>query len=829
MSPPFCRRQPVLVPLLVGWCLLTAPPARAQPDPAPRLVGLTPAGPRASVTEAWGALRFEVTNFAPADRDLRVLVFYPEQPGVQYGRDLWVPGQATASAWLPVGPAADQRPANSREIKFLLYEKADGQYRQVSPDQPERLRNRVVLYKKREPTTSILLDGVADDLGETSALDRATTPDAQAVQFARVFRQARGLSEHVSVVGDRFLPPTAEAFHGVDQFVLAGNRLAADPAGAATLRHWVQQGGTLWVMLDRVRADTLAPVLGADLGFAEVDRTSLTSVRLTAVDDTAPAPPREFDEPVDLVRVVVGDADTVLTRVNGWPAAFSRPLGRGKVVVTTLGGRAWHRPRAARERRSAFQDYPNLPVELLPLERLAVDLAAEPEKGGFRAADFAPMLSTEIGYRVVAWRTAAGILGGFVVALVGLGVLLRRSRRPELLGWLGPAAAVAAAAAFVTVGLASRQAVPPTEGMAAVLVVDPGSEEAAADGLFAVYRPTSGDTRVTAAADGVVDLDAVALEGQSRRRVQTDLDRWHWENMTLPAGVRTGPARAAVSTGPVRAVARFGPNGVEGRLTAGVFRDLSDAVVVTPARDPAAVRFGADGTFAVGPADSLPAGQFLAGTVLSDRQQRRQEVYRRLLARPLPRAFDGRDLLFAWADADALPFGLAGAERSLGAALLAVPVEFDRSPAGTAVTIPRGFVGVSAAGKGRRGKITLTSANEAEVPVRFQLPASVLPLAVDRATLHLKIRAAGRKVTVTTGAVGGKTMLFEAVSPVDPIRVEITDPPLLALDADGGLTVAVSVGKVDARPGDRRPAGSDAGWEIESLALEAAGRVEAVK
>jgi hypothetical protein len=90
-----------LLPLVAS--ALLAGPARGQ-DAGFRLEGLAPAGGRTTVTEAWGTLRFTVTNADPAPHDLRVVAFYPERPEVQYARDVWVPARSRLSAWVPVGP-----------------------------------------------------------------------------------------------------------------------------------------------------------------------------------------------------------------------------------------------------------------------------------------------------------------------------------------------------------------------------------------------------------------------------------------------------------------------------------------------------------------------------------------------------------------------------------------------------------------------------------------------------------------------------------------------------------------------------------------------------
>src|SRR5205807_2010809 len=122
----------------------------------------------------------------------------------------------------------------------------------------------------------------------------------------------------------------------------------------------------------------------------------------------------------------------------------------------------------------------------------------------------------------------------------------------------------------------------------------------------------------------------------------TDLGAWHWENLSLPAGVRYAPFRFSAATGkPVTATATFGPDGLEGKLEAGPFTgpgdallNSGDALLNSPGARHLALRLRPDGTFRAGSADVLPAGQPLAGGLLSDRQQRRQAFYREFLKQP---------------------------------------------------------------------------------------------------------------------------------------------------------------------------------------------------
>jgi hypothetical protein len=823
------RRQELYrLVLALGVIVSATRVAPGQDDASPlRLEGLEPVGARSTVTEAWGTIRFTVENRGPTPRDARVTVFYNARPDVQYGRDVWVPAHARVTSWLPIGPAPAHASQFMRDISYSLSDRTGGEVRAVPLARTDRLPSRAVPYKRREPTTAVYVDAVTGETDDPDPFASKDSAASQSVLMARTFRHARGLSESLALVLDRHLPPTPEAFDGIDQFVLAGNRLAADPTGRQALRHWVLHGGTLWVMLDRVDPTVLAPILGEGMRFEVVDRTTLTSLRLRGpADDPTQVQAQEFEQPVDLVRVLLSGTETVHFEANGWPAAFSQSLGRGRVVFTTLGGPGWSRPRTPRDPASPFENVRDLPVPLGPFVGLAGLIYPEPQPETFRSEDLTPLLTAEIGYEVVGRRTAAAILGGFVLAVLGLGIWLRRSRTPELIGLLGPAAAVAAAGIFVVTGAASRRAVPPTAASVAVVEVAPETGEAALRGLFAVYYPESGAVQFGSERGGEVELDATGLDGQTRRRIQTDLGAWHWENLAFPSGVRLGPFRSTARA-EVAAVGRFGPAGLEGKLTTGMFRNPADAVILTRAGATVAVRLDADGSYRADSGDVLPTDQYLSGAVLTDRQQRRQDVYRRFLAKPWPAHFEGRDLFLVWADAGDVPFIAGGAERTVGIALLVVPLELTQPASGDAVTVPSGFVPYAAITEGRSHRPTLERTSPVRTRLRFQLPPSVHPLAVERATLSAKVRAPGRKFTLTGFTDGQPVVLHETLSPIGPVRVEITDPRFLRPDAAGGLTVELAVSErvgTDGRVAPTRTDDPEAKWQIESLGLEVVGR-----
>jgi hypothetical protein len=447
------------------------------------------------------------------------------------------------------------------------------------------------------------------------------------------------------------------------------------------------------------------------------------------------------------------------------------------------------------------------------------------EEDPFREEVFRRALTEDIGYAVVGRGTVAVVSGAFLLAVLALAVVLRRLRRAGLLLWLGPATALGAAAAFIGLGESSRRAVPPT--VAAVQVIDPipGAREIAAHGLLAVYRPDSGPADLAAAQGGTFDLDTAGLEGRARRRVLTDMDAWHWDNVELPAGVRFASFRFTnATTGPIAATARFGPEGLEGTLAAGSFHGLADPLLSAPGGRNMAVRLQPDGTFRAGTSDVLPIERFVAGALLNDQQQRRQQMYRELLKRSTASAPEGVATLLAWAEPAEMPFTLAPGAKMVGSALLAVPLRLERSAAGSRVTIPGPFLPARRVMDTGLAKLTPWSDHAVDMHLRFQLPAAALPLHLDRARLAMRISAPSRRVTVSGRAGTDRVELWHAESPLDPVRVEITDQRLLRLDEDGGLHLNLDVGAALGGAVGQRASRGNEKWTIEYLELEVSGR-----
>jgi hypothetical protein len=816
------------VSLGVGFLGHSSAPAQ-DPEASPlRLGGLTPGGGRIFVTESWGTLDFELTNLTDTDRQARVLIFYDGQPDVRYARDVWVPAHSTLLTWMLAGPAPPQPHELYREFHYRLSELSGGKERPLVIVGQEKDPHRSVLYHKREPFTAIVMD---EDPPEQRVFGRLPQPPSRAdemVPFARTIRHAFKQSESVQIVPPANLPPTWQGLDGVDQCLIASGGVGDNPAGLKALRGWLERGGTAWVMLDRVAPEAVAPLLGAALDFQVVDRVSLTHFRID--NPAAGRPPaQQHERPVDFARVLLPPGERVRHTIDGWPAWFTRRVGWGKVIFTTLGPRGWHRPRRpppwGNDRASPYPKFPSLPVATEALEELVNEVQLPPEELPTRLGAFDPVLAEEIGYKIVDRGTVTLVFAAFLAAALALGVVLRKARRPELLGWLGPAAALGAAGVAFALGESSRQAAPPTVAFGQVVHAVPGTDEVTVQGRLAVYRPASGLAEVGARRGGFFDLDMTGLEGRARRLVLTDMDAWHLENLALPAGVRLGSFRYVAATAePIEARVRLGPEGVEGRLTPGPFRVLGDAILDSPGDRQLAVRLQADGTFRAAGSDTLAKGQYLASPVLSDRQQHRQALYRRFLKRNEVTSMQPRRLLLlAWAEPLDMHFTLAARARQTGDALLVVPLRLERPAPGARLTIPGPLLPYRRLIRDRLAPITRESELSADMDLRFQLPPEVLPFKVERARLAAKVIAPARRVTVS-GWTGTRFVEVDHVQgPLDPIRIDIADERYLRLDEQGGLRVQLSMGELTRKRGGFK---GDAKWRMEYLELEVTGRRE---
>src|SRR5207237_6118732 len=112
-----------------------------------------------------------------------------------------------------------------------------------------------------------------------------------------------------------------------------------------------------------------------------------------------------------------------------------------------------------------------------PLEFLAGELYAFPERPPLSSHDLRSQGTEQISYSVVGRGTVLLVFGLFFAALFVAVIALGRKGTLEHAGWLGPILALAVAAVFIGVGKVRRDAIPPTVAVAQIIDALAGRDE----------------------------------------------------------------------------------------------------------------------------------------------------------------------------------------------------------------------------------------------------------------------------------------------------------------------------------------------------------------
>ncbi len=827
--------------------------ARAQdPDKKPAVgygVAITgPGGLYAYVPNRWGLMHVNVVNRQTEPMDLFSATYFDDEPTLQYGRKIWLPARSRLRSWHPVKLPAKTAP-DGKTVYFhsLVMDAGKDQEVLIRTDSGQMAHDGM-LQVARDVNT-----GMISHLGADQPRDFEDSFD-----LVGIGRTSQLLSRRISSLTDPVFLPGEESLQALDQLVINDSRPMTDAAGLTAIRRWLHRGGNLWVMLEQVDPRMLEMLIGDDFNCQVVDRVSLTRVRIESgiPSQYSTVAQTDFDRPVDMARVLVSDVEIACT-VNGWPAAFWKNCGDGKLLVTTLGPRAWMQPRppstgsAAPRSRPGTREIAAEPAsgeilgKYVPNE-LMVQLAAEffkPAKPEPIAPSvMEPIAQEYVGYSIPSRWLIIGLLVGFSGLLVAAGVWLWRLGRLEWLGAIGPVVAIVISLVLIGAGRQQRHAVPPTAASLQFIRAIPGTDDFLAEGQLGLFSQDTGQTTLGAHNSGWVSPDMAGLQGTTRRMIWTDMDQWQWLNLPAMAGSRNATFRSSGEFPQrVSATAMFGPDGLHGQLQTGSDHRPADALVATVGGRISA-EIIPDGKFYARSATVFSGEQFLAADLLSDEQNRRRKILQQLLTNPQRSDYPHQPTLLFWTDAWDLGLEFDPKARSLGSALVAVPLHLQRPPTGTEVWIASPFLGfrpVTGPDGARPSGMYDPRTREwtekswpSAIWLRFQVPPVLLPLQ----------SLSGRMVVQMTGPIGklevagvrqGKVESLKTwVDPVGTVELPITDGDLLTLDAAGGILLRIGGGDPD-RPELTKTETSDGPktnyWRIESVTFDLKAKTIGIK
>lgn len=818
------------------WAWLLASAVAAGAAIADEAVTVTSIGSSIGVRSfsagRWGLVRVAVLNESPEPAMIRAVVNLKDTPDLRFGRDVWVPARSTRTTSIPIHVGSELRDERSVEIVGRVLLGAE----MSANDSSSNLG--IVLGE--DATVLIQDDPLVEPEGD---LDPREKDPAYEVVLA--MRASRNFSRTLIRPSERLLPATVQGWDAVRHVVVAGDRLTSEAGAAASLRQWVNEGGRMWVQLNRTDPETLAVLFGSTLGLEVIDRVPLNQFEVKdakAVDQPTVAA-IDAEEPIELIRAWV-EGGEVAYRVDGWPAAVQFPYGRGSVIVTLLDAHGWMRPRDQRDPAEyepmTYTDF--MPLE--PLDELADRMYQPREEAELDRDVFASYVADRIGYRIPGRGAVLGILGLFCLSILVAGTLLVGRQQLEYLPAVAVVACLLAAAVLVSLGRSSRGDVPATLAELRVVSVNPQTGSASGTGSFAIYQPDQ--MRADFSGRGLrIDPQMPDLGGQIRQWIWSDAERWRWDETRLPPGVRVMWGESdEVLGGAVRAQASLGPEGFEGVVTLeGITRRsagepgepapprIEDALVLFPRSPPLATTLTDDGRFLSGEGDMLATGQYTSATLLTDEQRRRAAVLESWFAGRRDSVNATGPVVLAWVENGRKVFDSQRPLQRTETSLLTIPLTLVRTAPDTLVSIPAsavaprailGELGQSSAFDNQTASWNHPNTRPTETRLRFQLPPSVLPIRLDMVRLTLDCHLPSRPLEVFVVRGKERLSVLRQINASGTIRVEVTDPAWLTTDPLGGVILDIAVG--DLRSDVDEVTIANSGWSIRSSRLTAAGK-----
>ena len=778
------------------------------------------------VPERWSEFQLRLENHGNSTRKLLCTSYFADQPTLQFGRELFVPAKSRLRLPHPVRlPQLETAKTQTASVHSLVIDESDGKEVLLKSDSGQLRHDRSLVVTVTDRNTGVLAGWSQSSLVPQDALDLIVAN-----------RVNQGLNNRVTMFGDQFLPSNETAYDYLDHIVIAEDRIADDYAALTALRRWLHSGGNLWIMLDRTDPVVLERLLGDQFSGRVVGRVDKTSVRIDKASSLAspngePGATVEFDEPVEMVQLLVSGMKVVNT-VDGWPAAMTCAFGEGRVLVTTLGPRAWINP-TPDAKRIANALTPGLESPFVPnsrMEDLAAYVLARPDPEIVQRNSLESLAVQHVSYKVPTWGLIVATMSTFLVLLFGTALGLHRMDCLEHFGWTGSLIALLFGVILTGIGVSNRYGVPGTIAGTHLLHAIGGTDDLRAEGVTAVYRPEGGQSTALSPDGGALWPEKMESAAFTRRLIVTDFGKSRWDGLPEEAGLSIYSDGTSQSfSDRIEAYATLDSTGIVGKYS-GLPVSPSDALLATR-NGRISVNLAAGGAFIARNEETLESGQFLSASYVGDQQDRRRRIFQELFASPRWKNFLEHPHLLLWLDRWDSGFQFGEGLTRQGETLMAVRLNLTRPAQGTELQIPSTLISFSTR---RPPDGTLPSGfwddvrkewQERSSPsttwLRFQVPRELLPLKANKARLQIKLSGPIGRLEVLGIRENSPVSIESVVDPASTVTVNVSDSDLLTVSSDGDLSLGISGGD-PARAQAPNPSGTISGanyWRIESLDL----------
>ena len=643
-------------------------------------------------------------------------------------------------------------------------------------------------------------------------------------------------SRRTVTIDQAIIPTLAADWQGLDEFVINTDQIFHDPAVIGSMNRWIASGGRAWIMLDHIAPENIRLLLpdGCDCEMLDDVELNRFVVETTGLSKLAEADRTvEEEQPVRLRRVVQ-TGGMVTHQVEGYPAAIWYRVGKGTLLVTTLGADGWIQPRT--ESRFTREDF----ITAFQLCPWAVSMADRLHE---KKLMLSPIENAEVQYPlqqignpVLNRRYVLSMVFGFCGLLGVVAGLCWLTNTMLRLAWLIPLISVVATVPLVVSALRLRREIPDTSAHLQVIEVQPGSRTVQGMQWTASYLGSADGAKLQAKGDATVYWPRGTEQLDLRRWTWQDYDQWELTSASWPKGMWQLNSRFTLPAQNYDVLARIDDTGLHLQLPSTLEHNLQDSVLQFWPGDPipcGAVDRGAEQQ--VGERHLSEIDSWLADSIVSDEQMRREQVYRQIKATGNQTAFPSYPALFGWTPLWANPTAWNDKRDERGSALVVLPIKLLPTPSGQRVHVPHSVVHIANAE--RFGAVSTAYSNQSgwwrgattlqsTAGLRCSLPPQVCPIKAEAIVCELQVRAPQRKVTLFASTPEGqRTTIAEYVSPTALQTLRIVDPGLLADIRDGSIEFDLEIGeqmaKDEAAFGDQQ-----AIWQVDFFRMSVEGVVE---
>jgi hypothetical protein len=620
-------------------------------------------------------------------------------------------------------------------------------------------------------------------------------------------------------------PLNAVDWKFIDTLILAEQNALEDAATVSVLQSFLNQGGRIWIMLDDIDTQAIAPLLEKDQQCTTLETVELHRFVVETPKQSISLSDRTMDlaTPVAMKRLVHQGGFATHT-IDGWPAALVMPVGRGELILTALGSEAWIEPRYA---QWSEDPYFQSEFELRRWCKNLVDLVHTK-----RAVPLVSLMNMDyplqhVGNPVVSRSVVAALLSLFCGSLFAFAAWRWSTGEMKWLGTVAPVLALVASVPMVMVAWLQKRDIP---SMVAVFQLaqfnNPmgGSIRESA----VVYTPQS--ARMVLQSDrGGYALPDQSIESGIKTITTDDFQSWRMENAAWPTGAWRYTTETSLPHASMLVHGELNADGLLLTLPEGLPSPMKDPLLSYHAGSAALGEKLADGRILFDGRFPAEGDRWTLDAMVDKEHSRRTAIYKQILE-TTDRLQTQTRSLFGWTDLFLeAPQWDTQLERR-GAALVTFPIELATPSLGTEVLIPYPLVQLqNAEGAnsspiflGSTGRWISQSSNRSESQLEFILPIEAVPLEPSEIQIDWDIQAPRRDVRLSCmrGDSEEPILLASLSEPSIPWQSTLRDPAVLAEMRDGRLTLKIEIS-------DDKQSGGSVPWRIRSMRMSVRGHTTA--